>query len=151
MHERRERDRHEARLRGCPLEVVLVYEDSVPPMSFGLSTTDSWPSQRLLARRAQTALEGVLQRIDRDGLDVTANATPGRPGPVLVSAATGAQLLVLGSSHHTALGRVLVGSIVAHCRRHAPCPVVVVRAPQPPERHSYRWLDHWKRFEEGAD
>ena len=25
------------------------------------------------------------------------------------------------------------------------------QAPQPPERHSYRWVDHWKRFEEGVD
>ena len=28
---------------------------------------------------------------------------------------------------------------------------IETQAPQPPERHSYRWLDHWKRFEEGAD
>ena len=28
---------------------------------------------------------------------------------------------------------------------------IETQAPQPPERHSYRWHDHWKRFEEGAD
>ncbi|HEX5039398.1 MAG TPA: cupin domain-containing protein [Candidatus Limnocylindria bacterium] len=28
---------------------------------------------------------------------------------------------------------------------------IETQAPQPPERHSYRWLDHWKRFEEGTD
>jgi quercetin dioxygenase-like cupin family protein len=28
---------------------------------------------------------------------------------------------------------------------------IETQAPQPPERHSYRWVDHWKRFEEGAD
>ena len=28
---------------------------------------------------------------------------------------------------------------------------IETQAPQPPERHSYRWLDHWKRFEEGVD
>jgi quercetin dioxygenase-like cupin family protein len=27
---------------------------------------------------------------------------------------------------------------------------IETQAPQPPERHSYRWVDHWKRFEEGA-
>ena len=25
---------------------------------------------------------------------------------------------------------------------------IETQAPQPPERHSYRWLDHWKRFEQ---
>ena len=28
---------------------------------------------------------------------------------------------------------------------------IETQAPQPPERHSYRWVDHWKRFEEGVD
>jgi quercetin dioxygenase-like cupin family protein len=28
---------------------------------------------------------------------------------------------------------------------------IETQAPQPPVRHSYRWLDHWKRFEEGVD
>ena len=26
---------------------------------------------------------------------------------------------------------------------------IETQAPQPPARHAYRWLDHWKRFEEG--
>jgi len=25
---------------------------------------------------------------------------------------------------------------------------IETQAPQPPERHSYRWVDHWKRFEQ---
>jgi quercetin dioxygenase-like cupin family protein len=28
---------------------------------------------------------------------------------------------------------------------------IETQAPQPPARHSYRWVDHWKRFEEGVD
>jgi quercetin dioxygenase-like cupin family protein len=24
---------------------------------------------------------------------------------------------------------------------------IETQAPQPPERHSYRWVDHWRRFE----
>ena len=28
---------------------------------------------------------------------------------------------------------------------------IETQVPQPPERHSYRWVDHWKRFEEGVD
>ena len=28
---------------------------------------------------------------------------------------------------------------------------IETQAPQPPERHSYRWVDHWKRFEQEED
>ena len=28
---------------------------------------------------------------------------------------------------------------------------IETQAPQPPARHAYRWVDHWKRFEEGVD
>jgi quercetin dioxygenase-like cupin family protein len=28
---------------------------------------------------------------------------------------------------------------------------IETQAPQPPGRHAYRWVDHWKRFEEGVD
>ena len=28
---------------------------------------------------------------------------------------------------------------------------IETQAPQPPERHSYRWIDHWKRFEQEED
>jgi quercetin dioxygenase-like cupin family protein len=27
---------------------------------------------------------------------------------------------------------------------------IETQAPQPPERHSYRWVDHWRRFEQDA-
>jgi len=28
---------------------------------------------------------------------------------------------------------------------------IETQAPQPPERHSYRWVDHWRRFEDDPD
>jgi mannose-6-phosphate isomerase-like protein (cupin superfamily) len=28
---------------------------------------------------------------------------------------------------------------------------IETQAPQPPARHAYRWVDHWKRFEKGVD
>jgi nucleotide-binding universal stress UspA family protein len=58
---------------------------------------------------------------------VTIEATTGAPGPALVEAATGADLLVLG---HRGLGPVrsaLLGSVGLHCVLHATCPVTIVR------------------------
>jgi nucleotide-binding universal stress UspA family protein len=44
-------------------------------------------------------------------------------------------LLVVGAHDRAALGRLLLGSVSEHVARHAPCPVLVVRA-TPPTRPS---------------
>jgi nucleotide-binding universal stress UspA family protein len=51
----------------------------------------------------------------------------GHPAPTLVETSQGADLLVVGSSGHGAFVGMLLGSVSAHCARHASCPVVIVR------------------------
>ncbi|WP_446210383.1 universal stress protein [Micromonospora sp. IBSANI012] len=59
----------------------------------------------------------------------------GHPAQVLLDAAGGAQLLVVGSRGHGAFAGILLGSVGQHCVQHASCPVVVVplagRTPEP--------------------
>ncbi len=55
----------------------------------------------------------------------------GYPARVLLEAADGADLLVVGSRGHGELSGMLLGSVGLHCVTHASCPVVVVRDPQP--------------------
>ncbi|WP_020658908.1 universal stress protein [Amycolatopsis benzoatilytica] len=52
----------------------------------------------------------------------------GLPGPTLVEASAGAEMLVLGSHGQHGLLRQLVGSVSAYCLREAACPVVVIPA-----------------------
>jgi nucleotide-binding universal stress UspA family protein len=47
---------------------------------------------------------------------------------VLVDAAEGADLLVVGSRGHGGLAEALLGSVGQYCVHHAECPVVIVRA-----------------------
>lgn len=54
----------------------------------------------------------------------------------LLEASADAVLLVVGSHGHRQLFDVLLGSVSAHCVRHARCPVVVVPSPRKPPRHS---------------
>jgi nucleotide-binding universal stress UspA family protein len=46
----------------------------------------------------------------------------------LLTAAIGADLLVVGSRGHGELSGMLIGSVGLHCATHAPCPVVIVRS-----------------------
>jgi nucleotide-binding universal stress UspA family protein len=51
----------------------------------------------------------------------------GHPAAVLLEAAAGAQLLVVGNRGHGGFKEALLGSVGQHCVQHAPCPVVVIR------------------------
>jgi len=53
---------------------------------------------------------------------------------VLLRAADGADLLVVGSRGHGGFTGLLLGSVSQQCVHHAPCPVVVVPTTQP-EHH----------------
>jgi len=55
-------------------------------------------------------------------------AVEGQPAPVLLDAASDADLLVVGSHGHGRFAGMLMGSVSTHCMDHANCPVVVVRA-----------------------
>jgi nucleotide-binding universal stress UspA family protein len=54
--------------------------------------------------------------------------TEGNPAQVLLDAARGADLLVVGSRGHGGFAEALLGSVSQHCVHHARCPVVVIRA-----------------------
>jgi nucleotide-binding universal stress UspA family protein len=53
----------------------------------------------------------------------------GNAAKVLLEAARGAELLVVGSRGHGSLAASLLGSVSQQCMQHATCPVVVVRDP----------------------
>ena len=56
----------------------------------------------------------------------------GQPRQVLLQAAQGAEVLVVGSRGHGGVTGLLLGSVSAHCAEHAPCAVLVARG-EPPE------------------
>jgi nucleotide-binding universal stress UspA family protein len=51
----------------------------------------------------------------------------GRAGQILVDAADGADLLVVGSVGHGGLAGTLLGSVGQYCAHNAACPVVIMR------------------------
>ena len=57
----------------------------------------------------------------------TVDAIAGPPGPVLVDASEGADLLVVGHRGRGAVRSALLGSVGLHCVLHATCPITIVR------------------------
>ncbi|MCC9307389.1 universal stress protein [Kitasatospora sp. RB6PN24] len=54
----------------------------------------------------------------------------GNPADVLISAAEGADVLVVGNRGRGAFARAVLGSVSQRCASHAACPVVIVRPDQ---------------------
>ncbi|WP_411574704.1 universal stress protein [Streptomyces fradiae] len=127
----------EARRRALPLRIVHIGQDRAPtlvrpPLPVPAPATATATAGTVLTRRrAGRVPREVADRLRRavPGLDVAVEQGPGRPARALLSAARDAEVLVLGSRGLGALGGLLAGSVSLPVIAHAPCPVVVVRAP----------------------
>jgi nucleotide-binding universal stress UspA family protein len=115
----------QASLTGAVLEAVTAWHY---PIGFGeyayVAETD-WPADARAIQ--QTAVKEVL---GDDAGPLVRRVAQGHPVPVLLAAAEGADLLVMGSRGHGGFTGLLLGSVSEHVVGHAPCAVVVVR-PQP--------------------
>ncbi|WP_327074537.1 universal stress protein [Kitasatospora purpeofusca] len=85
-------------------------------------------------RRIDTAFEQAFGGYPAD-LVIHPLTIRGQAGAALVSAVTGPDdRLVIGTGRHGRLDRLLHGSVLGHCRAHAPCPVIAVSASELLER-----------------
>jgi nucleotide-binding universal stress UspA family protein len=106
----------EAELRHAPVFAVCALADA--PATLGD------------ARRIEADFDRVLQVHEKDypELTVLRQVSAGSPRTVLLEAAAGAQLLVIGSRGRGGLDDMSLGSVAHALLHHAPCPVVVVPA-----------------------
>ncbi|GAB3744037.1 universal stress protein [Amycolatopsis oliviviridis] len=112
----------EGRARCVRVEVVLVRPKDflLPGSSLALQ-----PHGRILIRHGYP-LAAEVARIREElaaEVDVTCQIRTGDPASELLSAADGAELLVLGSPTGR---RLAFGSVATACVRHATCPTVLV-------------------------
>ena len=116
----------EAHRRGSKLEVVWAWLPAAiyPPFDDGRSREEA-------ERRELEALDRLLvdEGLAADALvPIVTSVVQGLTVQVLLDAAVGADLLVLGSHGHSTFAGALLGSVSLHCMTHAACPVVIVRA-----------------------
>lgn len=113
---------YEAGLRGALLHIVSAYEASP---SAGWVVVPLGPLEESAAAIVSQSLAVVEEHYP--DLVTKGEHRHGFAGTVLVEAAKGASLLVVGSRGHSELTDLIVGSVSGHCAHHASCPTVIVR------------------------
>jgi nucleotide-binding universal stress UspA family protein len=113
----------QAKLTGAVVEAVTAWH---VPVGTGWVPPADWPDYQDDARAVLCEAIHEMSATDPD-VQVCPRVVEGRAGQVLVDAAEGAELLVVGSRGHGGLAEALLGSVGQFCVHHAPCPVVIMR------------------------
>jgi nucleotide-binding universal stress UspA family protein len=130
----------EAHLRGAPLRLVhaynlphyLVGDVGVGLGAAGVPAYASEDAERLRAAsedEARRVLTSTLEGADGEtlaGVEVEQEIVEGRAAQVLIEAARGAALLVVGSRGRGGFAGLLLGSVSQQCAQHPPCPLVIL-------------------------
>lgn len=120
-------------------QVRLLTADPPTPSNLlpGASPTTFDEVVRSQRRAAAAYLDNALAVLAKDApqLTVTTMLAEGFPKDVIVAEAEhwGADLIVLGSHSYGPLRRFFLGSVSTYVAQRAPCSVLIVRTPLPPE------------------
>jgi nucleotide-binding universal stress UspA family protein len=123
----------QARLVDATIDAISAWQD---PATIG--ATYGWSPMMYTGDSLATIAEKVLTdtiaevagQADKP-VEIRSRVVQGHPAEVLPEAATGAEMLVLGSRGHGTFAGILLGSVSQHCVQHAPCPVLVVPQDRP--------------------
>ncbi len=117
----------QAELTGATVEAVMAWHYPIafggaPYAPIGMMDADfAGTASRVLSA-------AVSETIDPAGpVKVSSTVREGNAPQILIEAAEGADLLVVGSRGHGGFTEALLGSVSQHCVHHARCPVVIVR------------------------
>ncbi|HEX2823620.1 MAG TPA: universal stress protein [Streptosporangiaceae bacterium] len=114
---------HQAKLTGAVVEAVTAWQ---VPAGTDMVPIADMPDYQDDARTVLA--EAITEMCTTDTeVEVRPRVVAGRAAQVLVDAAEGAELLVVGSRGHGGLAEALLGSVGQYCVHHAPCPVVIMR------------------------
>lgn len=113
----------QAALTGAVMEAVTAWDDPTNAGGYAIATETDWRATN--AGYIQDV--AVKEVLGDDPAGLIRSVVQGHPVPVLLAAATGADLLVMGSRGHGGFTGLLLGSVSEHVVAHAPCAVVVVR------------------------
>jgi nucleotide-binding universal stress UspA family protein len=120
----------EAAVRHAPLTVLTVHQALTGYWGSPVACPGDPDLTKQAREEAQEETDSVLRKAGEDSQppSVTVRAVTGLPGEELLSAAAGADLIVVGSRGAGGFKRLLMGSVSTEITHHARCPVVVIPA-----------------------
>lgn len=114
---------HQAKITGARLEVIAAWE---VPWTIMVSPTKADDDYlRDVRERIDPAIQEGLS--DAEGVDVTVRVIEWDSAAALISAAAGADMLVIGSHRYGTMKGMHLGSVASYCAHHASCPVMIHR------------------------
>jgi nucleotide-binding universal stress UspA family protein len=118
----------QAALTGAAVDAVIAWHYPAAAGGYGWAPTGLEGSVDFRDNADKTIADAISGAV-APGTDVPVRArvVEGIPAQVLLDAADGADLLVVGSRGHGGFAEALLGSVSQHCVQHAHCPVVVIR------------------------
>lgn len=121
----------EAQLRNATLEVVYAWTFAPVAAAGGFVPYVTGDVVEAIRLEAEKLVRDMLAEVKEqaEGIQIEQRVAAGQAAKILVEAATGADLLVVGSRGHGGFAGLLLGSVSQQCAHHALCPVVIV----PPE------------------
>ncbi len=111
-------------LTGAVVEAVTAWHFPATYGGYPIVAETDWDSN---AKTIQDV--AVKEALGDEATSLVRRVAQGHPVTVLLDAAAGADLLVVGSRGHGGFTGMLLGSVSEHVVAHAPCAVVVVRSP----------------------
>lgn len=121
----------QAEVSGASVEAVIAWHFPVAAGGIPFAPADPMTAVDFgqIARMVLTA--AITEAVDPgSAVKISSTVIEGNATQVLLEAAKGAEMLVVGSRGHSGLAGALLGSVSQHCAHHAPCPLVIVREPR---------------------
>jgi nucleotide-binding universal stress UspA family protein len=118
----------QARLTGATVDAVIAWQ--YPEAMHGNAWAAMLVEEPGFGVLAEKELTEAISEVAGQDPDVTINpvVVEGWPAEVLLNAAEGADLLVVGSRGRGGFTSALLGSVSQNCAHHATCPLLIIRA-----------------------
>lgn len=119
---------HLAAIYGAQLDAVTAWEY---PASYGWAAV---PQDWNPGKDMQEVLQDTVHKVfgDQPPAGLTLHVGEGSAAKVLIDAAAGATMLVVGSRGHGGFAGLLLGSVSGNVAEHATCPVLIIHGDELP-------------------
>ena len=120
----------EAQYRSCSVEVVTAYLPTYVPAApdFGYVPLDPVDLVDEVRKMQDDAVASAMAKHPDLTVTIEQKVIKGRAADMLIAAAAGAALLVVGNRGRGGFRGLLLGSVSQQIAQHADCPVVIVRS-----------------------